>query len=232
MVSGSTTRSTAGAVHTRLGASPVDGEAGQAGGAEGRADLAAGAVAQRAIERGGQDAAPERAAGAAADHRDLADIRVPGAQRVLAVGQREGDAFEHGAAEVGARRGVPEAEEHAARVRVVVRRALAGQVGKKDDAGLAVRRLDLGQQRRFAAGGRDGGDPGEATGGAQDHRHLVPGRRQAVAERVHGARWVGRVGGVRHEVDAGGAERQEGVAGARPRRRRPRRRRCRRRRRR
>ena len=60
------------------------------------------------------------------------DARARREQRLLAVGEREGDAFEHGARQIGARRRVRQAEEHAGRVGIVVRRALAGEVGQEE----------------------------------------------------------------------------------------------------
>jgi len=78
---------------------------------------------------------------------------------VLPIGERKGNAFEHRTAEVGARRRVREAEEHALGVRIIVRRALAGQVRQEDDPRITVGGSDLGQQRRFAGGAGKRGHP-------------------------------------------------------------------------
>ena len=84
-------------------------------------------------------AAPVRRARAAADDRDALDARAGLAQRVQAVGEREGDAFEH-RRPPGPRRRCRgcRPKKHAARVRVVVRRALAGQVGQEELGAVAA----------------------------------------------------------------------------------------------
>ena len=51
----------------------------------------------------------------------------------LAVGEGIGDAFEHGLGEIGETLAMREADERAARARIVVRRALAREIGQKGD---------------------------------------------------------------------------------------------------
>ncbi|CAJ8221307.1 Uncharacterised protein [Burkholderia pseudomallei] len=104
-----------------------------------------------------------------------------------------------------------EPEEHAARARVVVRRALAAQVGQKQRRARGVRALGERGQRV------DGDvvrlrEPVEARRGRQDHAHLMPALGQAMAERVHGVAGIRREAVVAGKQHARRAERQEPAA--------------------
>ena len=126
---------------------PGERQAGEPGGTEGGTVLATGVEGDGAVERRGEDARPEAAAGAAADGGEVGDPGPRDRKAVLCFGQGEGDALEHGLDEVD-RRGVRvDAEEDPARVRVVVRRALAGEVRQEQKARRAVPLgLDTAQQ--------------------------------------------------------------------------------------
>jgi hypothetical protein len=80
----------------------------------------------------GEQLCPVVAARAAAEQRQRARFGARRAQRVEAVGEREGDAFEHGIAEQRAIGCMVHAEKHALRIRVVVRRAFAGQIRQEE----------------------------------------------------------------------------------------------------
>ncbi len=103
-----------------------------------------------------------------------------------------------------------EAREGAARVRVGVRRPLAGQVREEVEAVAAGR--DLGrpghQVLEGAAGGEGVAQPAQAPGRRQHHPHHVPAVGHGVTEGVHPARRLdgGAVGGGEHH--SRGAERQ------------------------
>ena len=106
-----------------------------------------------------------------------------------------------------------EADEAAARAGVVVRRALAGEIGEEEQrllAGAASRRLL--RRARPALEPVTCGQPFERRGGREDHAHLVPGVRQRMAEGVHGARRVRPELFVGDEEHARRAERDEGRA--------------------
>ena len=115
------------------------------------------------------------------------------------------------------------------RVGIVVRRALAGEVGQEQQA--RARRSAASTSASSAASLAapvSAAHPREAARRAQDHGHLVPGRRAGSGRRrARRAPGFGREAVAGDEVDARGAEREKRVARARSRRCRPRRRRCR-----
>ena len=129
-----------------------------------------------------------------------------------AVGEGEGDAFQHGAGERRLVGGVAETDEAAADGGIVVRRALAAEIGQEQHvAGAAAIVLErLGE--RGGAGREDVRQPFERAGRRKDDAHLVPGVGHGVAEGVDGGRRVGREAGIGDEEHAGGAERDEGGA--------------------
>ena len=106
----------------------------------------------------------------------------PGIPRV---GEREGDALHDGAREVRAGTRLRQAEGDAARVRIVVRRALAREIGQEEHrAGAAIIRWpppprggDLGAEQ--AAG------EGERRRAVEHRRHAIPAPGQRVGEAVH-----------------------------------------------
>ncbi len=164
-------------------------------------------------KRVGQQLGPRRAARAAADERDAVDRGAAVEQRLLAIEERERHALEHRLRQVAAAVVVRQPEERAGRVRVVVRRALARQVGQEQrHAGAGRQRLRLGDELRLAVGMGRAAQPAQRAAGREHHRHLVPGGREGVAERMHRPRRVRRERRVGDEVDARGAERQEGRA--------------------
>ena len=83
---------------------------------------------------------PDARARAAADGGRALDARAGGLQRLQAVGEGEGDALHHGARQRRAVGLVRQADEAAARAGIVVRRALAGEVGQEEERLLAGRR--------------------------------------------------------------------------------------------
>ena len=135
-------------------------------------------------------------------------------QHIQAVGKCQRHALEHRADQVRRRRLVREAEEHAARVRIIVRRALAGQIGQE------VRRLaaQAARLRRFDQLRQVGRtqqlrDPVEGARGRQQHRHLVPAAGNGMAEGMRGALGIGAEPVGHGEQHAGSAQRQERLAG-------------------
>ena len=105
-----------------------------------------------------------------------------------------------------------ETDEGAADRRVIMRRALAGEIGKEGDA---RRRL----QRVAKLGGELGGRlarhmrmPVERIGRRQDDAHLVPGVGQRVAEGMDSAFRLRQVGAVGRKEHARRPERNEGGA--------------------
>ena len=99
-----------------------------------------------------------------------------------------------------------QAGERAARVRVGVRGALAGQVRQERQALGA--RAPSARPRPSARGTSPPTMPrshGQRAGGGQHHAHLVPGAGNGVAEGVDARLRVGAVLGQRGEDDAGGA---------------------------
>ena len=104
---------------------------------------------ERQVEHRRDDLAPQRAARAAA--RDAADVgpNAERAQQLERVAQPVRDAFEHRAHERAAIVAQRQADEGAARVRIGVRRPLAGEVRREEQplaAGRPLRRL--GDERR------------------------------------------------------------------------------------
>ena len=108
-------------------------------------------------------------------------------QHALAVGEGVGDALHHRLGQVADAVGLRQADEGAAGGGVVVRRALAGEVGQE---GHGRGRLDrpTASPRSAALLAGDARQPLEAVGGREDHPHLVPGVGDGVAEGVHRAR--------------------------------------------
>ena len=188
--------------------------------AEERCAVGGSLLRHRALEReaedGGDDPEPQRAPGAAAGcaaHRDRAAER---AQHLEAVAQAVGDALEHGADERAAVVPQREADEGAARVRVGVRRPLAGEVGQEDQAlhaGLPALRLrEQLVERLSRARARPGASRGEPAA-----ESMTP-----IACHTPGTAWqktcarASRVeGGLRErrEDDAGRAEDDRGRPG-------------------
>ncbi len=122
------------------------------------------------------------------------------------------DALQDGA---GHRRAIVaggEAGEDGAQRRVVRGRAFTGQVGQEQGRTGARVVAELGEKiARLTAG--DVGPPGEAGRGRQHHAHLVPDAGKRMAEGVDGGRRIGGEAIGRHPQHAGGAQREEGVAG-------------------
>ena len=106
-----------------------------------------------------------------------------------------------------------QAGEGAADVRVGVRRALAGEVGREEQA-LGSRRpvrrsgIELGQ-----VGGERVPQPGRGARGAEHDPHRVPRPGDRVAEHVHARLGIRLVAGQDGEDDAGRAEHDRGGAG-------------------
>ena len=213
--SGSMTCATGGATHTSLGIAAIDGELREPRRAERRADLAALQIDQRAPRSAAAiDPAPIARARAAADHRQLGDVGAGLAQRIEPVGEREGDAFEHGLRQAAGVGVVVEAEEGAADLR----HRCAACARPTDRAGTArarwpdrpLRRARTARRRRLAPVSRATQSMQEAA--RQVDRHLVPQVGQAVAEGVDGARRVGPESVVGDEDHARRAERQQRIA--------------------
>ena len=156
---------------------------------------------------------PEAAARTATDERRFFQLRAGAAQGRIAVGHGKGHAFHHAVGQFGAPMFRRQAKKHAARRGVVVRRALAAQVGQKDRRRARVHAF--GQRHQFSDIGRlrQPRHPTEAGRGAEDHAHLVPAPGQAMAEGMYALPRIGRETVAAGEQHAGGAQRQQ--AGAR-----------------
>lgn len=204
--------------HRRLGQHRLriaaDGEPAEPRGAQRRTGFAAAVPAGAHVQRVGDQLRPERAARAAADQRQPVGFDAGRVQRVEAVGEAERHAFEHRVAEMRALGRMRHPEEHALRIRIVVRRAFAGQVGQEQRRRrerVRVERFDLGEQRGLV-GARQLADPAQAARRGQHDAHQLPAVGDRMAERVHGRRRI------RHEAVADDAqharraERHEAVA--------------------
>ncbi len=103
----------------------------------------AGLVVLRQIHasRAADCAAAVARARAAADGGDPVEVRAGGAQRFQIVAQGEGDPFQHALRQGRQPALVAEPGENAADGGVVVRRALAGEVGQEDFLTRALRRV-------------------------------------------------------------------------------------------
>ena len=94
----------AGAVQTASGIGLLGGDQAEPGRAEGSAEIAVGRNVDRQAERGGDRLQPVARARAAADGGDAGQRRAGRAQRLEAVAEGEGDAFEHRLRQHGAAR--------------------------------------------------------------------------------------------------------------------------------
>ena len=182
----------------------ADGRARQPGGADGGTRALVGGKAKRLADRGRDQARPQRAARAAAGQDDALDPGAVGCQRSVAVGQRQSDAFENGLHEMKRPRHVGQARESGGQQRIVVRRALAGKVGREDRRGVRrqARRFDLCDQRADVAPAEQARDPRQRGAGAQHDGMLGEEARHGVAMGVHAAAVCRHEAIVGDEVDA------------------------------
>ena len=136
---------------------------------------------EREAEHGGDDPAPQSRARAATRDARHARLDAERAQQVERVAQAERDALEDRADEGATVVAQLEADERAARVRVGVRRPLAGEVRQEQEAvdtrlpGLRLR--DERVERRV--GRDDVAEPLERAGGREHHAHRLPCARTA-----------------------------------------------------
>ena len=96
--------------------------------------------------------------------------------------------------------------ERAPGIGVGVRRALAREVRREENAVCARRRLRSVGQQLLVACAEDVAQPAERAGGREHHAHRVPGVRDGVAERMHSRLRVGGECGQGREHDTGRAE--------------------------
>src|SRR3954468_5698922 len=82
------------------GVFPGDSQPGQTGGAEGRADIAAGMVVERTTKYVGENPAPQAAARTATNDRNATDFRPRLSQHSLPVGKGVRDPFQNRAGKV------------------------------------------------------------------------------------------------------------------------------------
>ena len=115
----------------REGIGILGGEQPEAGGAEGGAEIAVSGDGDRQVEDGRDDRQPSARARAAADGDQASRLGERHGQHVEAILKGEGDALEHGLNEILSSVALIEAGEDAADRNVVVRRALAGEIGKE-----------------------------------------------------------------------------------------------------
>ena len=140
------------------------------------------------------------------------------------VAQPEGDALEHGARERAPVVAERQPRERAPRIRIGVRRSLAGEVGSEEKTLGARRPRGRVGEQLLVAGAEHVAQPAERAGRREHHAHRVPGVRDGVAERVQARLRVGGVRGQRREHDPGGAEHDgqaSGTVDSDPERRRP-----------
>ena len=103
----------------------------------------------------------------------------------------EGHAFKHGSGHAPGIGFIRQAQKRPAHMRIVVRGALAGQVGEEQFRACAwPSRFGSGEEGGNIYTGQPRG-PIDAACRRQMHAHLVPHAGQAVAEGVDGARGVG-----------------------------------------
>ena len=76
----------------------------------------------------------------AADDGDAIDMRAAIGQRIHAVAEGKGDAFEHGLANGGGIAFMGQAKQHALGIGIIMRRAFARQIGQEDFARCRARR--------------------------------------------------------------------------------------------
>ena len=126
-----------------------------------------------------------RRSGTAADNREAFDRRATVSQCVQPLAKAEADSFQYGLRQgtaIGAGR---EAEEHALRMWIVVRRALATEVGQET---LGLARLATGlsgsHELRNRAETERGCCPLDCATSTQHDGHLVPAPRQRMTEGV------------------------------------------------
>ena len=132
-------------------------------------------------------------------------------KRDLRVDQRERHALQHGLRQILRRRGVVEAEETRARVGIVVRGPLTGEVGQEDDPrGPGETLLDAGEQVRDV-GAEEAGRPVEDARAVQHRRHLEPAAGKRMRESVDQRLRLRLVAFAGDEILRRGAERDEGV---------------------
>ena len=166
---------------------------------------------QRHAQDIGHQLAPKRRARSAANEVSLRKPRAPGCQCIAGIAHRISHTFQHGQRHAGAVIGGIDAQEATAHVCVVVRRALSRKVRQEGHAGAGARR-DLRKQvgLGLACGA---GPPRQASGGIEQHAHLMPARWQGMAEGVHGARRHRRKRGRSGPDHAGRAQRHKTFAG-------------------
>ena len=136
-----------------------------------------------------------------------------GGQGGHAVGEAEGDTFQNGLDHLSPRAVRRQPEQDAAGERVVVRRALAREVGQEQQrAGAGKACLHLGEERRNVVASGDAAHGGERAGPVEHGRHGAPARGQAMAETVDGMFGRRAVTIGRDEDLRRCAERHEGAA--------------------
>ena len=108
---------------------------------EGGAEIAISRQIDRHAERGRDRLQPVARARTAADRRHARKRRAGGTQRFEIVADGEGDAFEHRLGQHHAAALVAEAGEGAADRGIIVRRALAGEIGQEGHAAWRLQRL-------------------------------------------------------------------------------------------
>ena len=107
-----------------------------------------------------------------------------GGETIARLGKRQRDALHHRARDIGARRRLAHAEQDAARIRIVERRALAAEIGQEEQragSGIVRRRLALervratrreGARRKRARRRRSASPPSRTSGSAAHGRKL------------------------------------------------------------
>ena len=109
---------------------------------------------------------------------------------------------------------VRHAEKDPFRLRIVVRRALAGKIRQKEQRRhIDARPLRLGQQRRHIGTAGQRRRPVQAGRRAEHHRHQMPAVRQRVTKTVNCAFRVRQETVAYDEIDAGRAQRQHALSG-------------------
>ncbi len=191
----------------------IDCDLRQPGRTQRRTHVTAGAVLQWMSANIRQHLPPPGTSRTAADQRNAARLQAAGMQRIHAVRQCKTHPFQHGARQVFGPVLMRQPPESAFRLRIVMRRALTGEVGQEPQRRInQFGLLCQGKERRHIANIGQLAGPVQAGCGAQHDRHQVPGFRQRMAEAVHRTFRIAPEAVAHREINPRGAQRQHGLA--------------------
>ena len=147
----------------------------------------------------------------APDGGNPVQARPSGGEGIAAVGEAKANPFQYRPQESVAIGCMVQPDKGAADTGIIVRCALAAQIGQEQGPARRFQRAERCRELRRRAV-RDAREPVQGVGRGQDHPHLMPPARHGVAECMHGAPGIRPEGIVRGEQHAGGPERGKGLA--------------------